>query len=68
MLFRSGYVAPDGAAAKAGIKAGDRVVQIDSIPNPTWDDIGMQIISNAKRALPVWVERGGQTLHLTLTP
>jgi regulator of sigma E protease len=63
-----GYVSPDGAAAKAGIRPGDRVVQIDGVVNPTWDDIGMQVISNAKRPIPVWVERGGETLHLTLTP
>ena len=29
-----GYVAPDGAAAKAGIREGDQVVQIDDIANP----------------------------------
>lgn len=63
-----GYVAPDGAAAKAGIRPGDRIVQIDGTPNPTWDDIGMQVISSAKHPIAVWVERGGETLHLTLTP
>lgn len=63
-----GYVAPDGAAAKAGIKSGDRVLQIDGTNHPTWDDIGMQIISNANHPIPVWVERGNETLRLTLTP
>src|ERR1700676_1466491 len=34
-----GWVAPTGAAAKAGIREGDQVVQIDDVSNPTWDDI-----------------------------
>ena len=63
-----GYVVPDGAGAKAGIRAGDRVVQIGGNANPTWDDITFDIIGSARRALPVWVTRGGETLHLTLTP
>ncbi len=63
-----GYVVPDGAAAKAGIHSGDRVVQIDNTANPNWDDITLQIISSARRAVPIWVERNGETLHLTLTP
>src|SRR5271170_1570857 len=42
-----GYVAPDGAAAKAGIREGDRVMQIASVANPTWDDIAMEVLGNA---------------------
>src|SRR5580704_9636591 len=30
-----GYVAPDGAAAEAGVREGDQVVQIDGITDPT---------------------------------
>jgi regulator of sigma E protease len=63
-----GYVAPDGAAAKAGIREGDKVVQVESIPHPTWDDIAMEVLGSGHRPLPVWVERGGETLHLTMTP
>src|SRR5579885_2812364 len=36
-----GYLVPDGAAAKAGLREGDKVVQIDNIPNPTWEDVAM---------------------------
>jgi regulator of sigma E protease len=63
-----GYVAPDGAAAKAGIREGDKVVQVESLANPTWDDVAMEILGSAKRPLAIWVERGGQTLHLTMMP
>lgn len=63
-----GSVMPDGAAAKAGIREGDQIVQIASVSNPTWDDITLKEISNARRPLDVWVMRDGQRLHLTVTP
>src|ERR1700693_4345061 len=48
-----GYVAPEGAAAKAGIHEGDRVVQVDSVAHPTWDDVAMEVLGSARRPLPV---------------
>src|SRR5438552_8712560 len=32
-----GYVLPDSAAAKAGIKEGDKIVQIENTADPTWE-------------------------------
>ena len=63
-----GYVLPDGAAAKGGIRAGDRIVQIDDVADPTWDDIAMKEIASARRPLDVWVIRNGQRERLTVTP
>jgi regulator of sigma E protease len=63
-----GYVVPDGAAAKAGLQAGDRVVQIDNKVDPTWDDIAMDEIASAKRPVNIWVMRNGERLHFTATP
>jgi regulator of sigma E protease len=63
-----GYVAPDGPAAKAGIKEGDKVVQIDGVMDPTWETIALQEIASAKRAMDVWVVRDGQRLNFSVTP
>jgi len=63
-----GYLLPDGGAAKAGIHSGDRVVQIDDVVDPTWEDIAIKEISNARRALDVWVIRNGERVHLSVTP
>src|SRR5713101_787495 len=51
-----GYVVPDGAAAKAGIREGDRIVQIENTANPTWEDIAMKEIASAAHPLAVWIE------------
>lgn len=63
-----GYLLPDGAAAKAGIREGDQVVQIDDQSDPNWEDIAMKEIASAKRPMQVWVMRDGQRLHFTVVP
>jgi regulator of sigma E protease len=63
-----GYVAPDSAAAKAGINEGDRVVQVDDKVNPTWEDIAIREVASAGRPMHVAVERGGSRLTFTVTP
>ena len=62
------YVVPDSAAAKAGIREGDRIVQIENTVNPTWEDIGMKEVASAGHDLSVWVLRDGQRKHFTVTP
>jgi regulator of sigma E protease len=63
-----GNVAPDGAAERAGIREGDRVVQINNTTDPTWEDIGLTEIASARRAMQVWVLRNGQRLHFSIVP
>jgi regulator of sigma E protease len=63
-----GYVVPDGAAAKAGVQEGDRVIQIGDTANPTWEDTAMKEVASAGHPLSVWIERNGERKHLTITP
>lgn len=63
-----GFLAPDGAAAKAGIKLGDKVVQIEDIPDPTWEQIAIKGVTSPGQPLNVWVVRGGERVHITITP
>jgi len=63
-----GYVLPDGAAAKAGLKEGDQVVQIDSTVDPTWEDVALREVSTAGHTIDVWVMRDGHRMHFAFTP
>jgi len=63
-----GYVLPDSAAAKAGIREGDRIVQVGDTYNPTWEDIGMKEVTSAGHPLSVWIVRDGQRERVTVTP
>lgn len=63
-----GYLSPDGAAAKSGIRIGDQVVQIDDVSDPTWEQIAIKEVTNARHTLDVWVKRGDERLHIPVTP
>jgi regulator of sigma E protease len=62
------YVLPDSAAAKAGIRDGDRIVQIEDTANPTLLDIEMKEMASAGHELSIWILRDGERKHVTLTP
>jgi regulator of sigma E protease len=63
-----GYVLPEGPAAKAGIRDGDRVVEFDGMRAPNWEDIILREVAAAKRAVTVVIERNGERIPLTVTP
>jgi len=58
------YVQPDGAAAKAGIREGDRVVKVDRIDNPTWRDIFLREISDTNATMALTIERDGKRMDV----
>lgn len=63
-----GWITADGAAAKAGLRIGDRIMQVDDMTDPTAEDIHLHELAAAGRPEDVWVMRDGRRLHLTLTP
>jgi regulator of sigma E protease len=72
-LFRSappvlGEVEADGAGAKAGLQAGDRVVRVNGKDVNTWDDFDMAVITKANRELALVVERAGSYVDLKVVP
>ena len=58
----------DTPAAKAGIQAGDRIVSIDGIENPTWEQVIPREALNPNQPLDVTIDRGGQLLTKTIVP
>ena len=63
-----GRVVPDTPAAKAGVKAGDRITQIDGVMNPVWEDALIREAMAGGQPLEITVQRGEQTFPLTVRP
>jgi regulator of sigma E protease len=61
-------VRKDSPAQQAGIQAGDRIVKIDGIENPTWDQVQPRVWLSPNQELQVTIQRGNETLQKTLTP
>ena len=62
------FVKPAGAAEKAGIKPGDRIVAFDGVENPTWERIEHDTLISPEKDVAMTVERGGQRQNLTIKP
>src|SRR5271169_4540984 len=63
-----GWVEQDSPAAKLGLQAGDRIIRVESVDNPTWEQLEPKIEMNPNQPVDVAIQRGNQTLNLTLTP
>lgn len=61
-------VIPDKPAAQAGMKNGDRIVQVDGTRVDEWGAMAAKISANPGREIPIVVERGGETITFKVTP
>jgi regulator of sigma E protease len=55
-------------AAQAGIQAGDRIIKIDGVDNPTWEQVEPKEWLSPNQPLSVTIQRGDQILQKTLVP
>ncbi len=62
------YNLPGGAAEKAGLQPGDRIIAFNGTENPNWDSINGDALLSPDQPLPVVVERNGQRINMTLRP
>ena len=63
-----GEVVPGSPADEAGLRYGDKVLQIGDEPTETWFDLQKSIAAAPGQQLTVGVEREGEELRLELTP
>ncbi len=63
-----GFVQSGGAAEKAEIKVGDRIVAFDGIKNPTLMRIQEDALLLPEKEVPISVERDGKRIDLKITP
>jgi len=63
-----GKVVPGGAAGRAGLQAGDRVLALDGKPISAWHELVLFIRDAADRTIHLEYERQGQVADLDLVP
>lgn len=63
-----GEVIPGGAGARQGLKAGDRVLEVEGRPVNTWLDFVEVVRAQPEQIVETKIRRGEQILTLKLTP
>jgi regulator of sigma E protease len=58
----------DSPAAQAGLQPGDRIVKVDGIENPTWEQLQPRVWLSPNQPLTVTVQRGDQIFQKTIVP
>ena len=61
-------VRPGSPAAQAGLRSGDRIVKVDGIENPTWEQLEPREWLSPNQPLTVFVQRGDQVFSKTIIP
>ena len=62
------FINPGSPAEKAGIRPGDRIVKLDDVQNPTWDQALTTFALSPNQTVDVTLQRGSQTLNLKVVP
>jgi len=63
-----GWVSHNTPAEKAGIQIGDKIVHVEDVANPTWDDIYRKEALSPNMPLRFSIERNGKVMNEELTP
>ncbi len=63
-----GWVLDNSPAQKAGILPGDRIVRIENMQNPTWEDVLPKVVLSPGQPVNVAIQRGNQILQKTIVP
>ncbi|MFC3533166.1 RIP metalloprotease RseP [Vogesella facilis] len=67
-LPQVGAVQPGGAAARAGLQAGDRLLQVDGKPIRSWEAWVVWVQNHPGKGMQLQVQRGTRLLALSLRP
>jgi regulator of sigma E protease len=63
-----GWVTPNAPAEKAGIQRGDKIVSVEDIQNPTWEQVNLKDALSPNQPLKYGIERNGKVFEETLVP
>jgi len=63
-----GWVNPDTPAEKAGIQKGDKIVRVEDIENPNWEQVDVKAALSPNQPLKFGIERDGIVTEKVLFP
>jgi regulator of sigma E protease len=63
-----GWVNPNTPAEKAGIQKGDKIVQVEEIQNPNWEQVDVKDALSPNQPLKFVIEHDGKTIEKMLVP
>jgi regulator of sigma E protease len=63
-----GWVNANTPADKAGVKIGDRIVRVEDIENPTWEQVNVKDALSPNQPLRYAIEHNGKVTEKTLVP
>jgi regulator of sigma E protease len=58
----------DSPADRAGLQPGDRIVKVDGIENPTWEQLQPRVWLSPNQPLTISIQRGDQVFQKTIVP
>ncbi|MGA8764956.1 MAG: RIP metalloprotease RseP [Candidatus Sulfotelmatobacter sp.] len=61
-------VKADSAAAQAGLQPGDRIIKLDGIVNPTWEQVQPRVLISPNQPLAVTIQRGDRVFETSIKP
>jgi regulator of sigma E protease len=62
------WVSPGTPAEKAGIQSGDRIVQVEDVKNPNWEDVDSKVMLSPNQPLTFGIERDVKVMEKVLVP
>jgi regulator of sigma E protease len=63
-----GWVNPNTPAARAGIQKGDKIVRVEDIDNPNWEQVNVKDALSPNQPLKYGIERDGQVIEKVMVP
>jgi regulator of sigma E protease len=63
-----GWVSANTPANKAGIQIGDKIVRVEDVANPTWEQIELKEALSPNQPLKFAIEHDGKVVERELTP
>jgi regulator of sigma E protease len=63
-----GWVLEDSVGAKAGIQSGDRIVKINQVENPTWEQVIPIVLLSPNQPVELALKRGEEVIRMTVRP